>query len=112
MPAQFVDPIPGQTRAAGGVVGGGAMAPPLSDFNSENGAMALKRSSSPTMDLKKIFLRAMRKSSVKTLFKSKRTRPKTPADLVRYTTLLLSNLDSPVVVSGTKHAEKVIFFFF
>lgn len=64
----------------------------------------LKRSS--TLKLKKLFSKAMRNSI---LFKSKKSRPKTPVDVVRQTTLLLSYLNSASHPhpGGHKHADKV-----
>lgn len=63
---------------------------------------ALKRS--PTMNLKRLFTKAMRTSS---LFKSKKSRPKTPVDVVRHATSLLSYLHSASHLSGQKHADKM-----
>lgn len=100
MPPQVDHPVPGQR---------GAMVPPKSN---SDGNIVLKRS--PSKDLKKIFLRAMRTSKMKSLFKFKRSRPRSPVDVVKNATSLLSYLNSPPHSSGTRHAEKVssIVFFF
>ena len=66
---------------------------------------ALKRS--PTMNLKRLFTKAMRTAS---LFKSKKSRPKTPIDIVRHATSLLSYLHSASHHSGQKHSDKVLLF--
>ncbi|CDP13759.1 unnamed protein product [Coffea canephora] len=63
---------------------------------------ALKRS--PTMNLKRLFTKAMRTAS---LFKSKKSRPKTPIDIVRHATSLLSYLHSASHLSGQKHSDKM-----
>lgn len=94
MPTEVDHPVPAGQR--------GAMVP--AKFNSD-GSIVLKRS--PTIDLKRIFLSAMRKSSIKTLFKYKRTRARNPVDVVRNATSLLSYLNSPTQASGTRHAEKM-----
>lgn len=98
MPPQVDHPVPGQR---------GAMVPPKSN---SDGNIVLKRS--PSKDLKKIFLRAMRTSKMKSLFKFKRSRPRSPVDVVKNATSLLSYLNSPPHSSGTRHAEKVSSSFF
>ncbi|CAI9088294.1 OLC1v1022592C1 [Oldenlandia corymbosa var. corymbosa] len=58
-----------------------------------------------TLNLKNVFLRAMRHK----LFKSKKSRPKTPVDLVSHTTSLLSYLNSASYypTTGHKHTGKI-----
>ncbi|KAL3508419.1 hypothetical protein ACH5RR_027820 [Cinchona calisaya] len=72
-------------------------------------AAALKRS--PTLKLKKLFSKAIIvRNSSNILFKSKKSRPKTPVDVVRQTTSLLSSyLNSLPHPSpgGHKHADKM-----
>lgn len=76
----------------------GLMDHPKSDLNKP----ALKRSS--TLNLKRIFSKAMRNTN---LFKSKKSRPKTPVDVVKHTTSLLSYLNSTSHLAAHKHADKM-----